>query len=262
MDKQVYLILGASSLAAAGAGFFVGQKYAFKKFYTAYEETLAGEIRKTKEFYANLHKAEHPTPGDAVDALITGEEVIDNEGDLLKATVALRKYGNVTVKPEDLVDQPTISGAIYDGMYKTVTAPVETVEAEVEHRNVFADNLVNHVVEDRDTSGPYIVGYSEYVEHPEGYDEVNLTYYEGDGVLGDDSDEPIADGQVDELVGRKNLTGFGISDPDDPHILLIRNDQKKLDIEITHSEGKFAHEVLGFNHSDEPMKRRPRWDDE
>jgi agmatine/peptidylarginine deiminase len=99
------------------------------------------------------------------------------------------------------------------------------------------------------------------MEHPQGHDEIQLTYYAGDGVLGDDTDAPIDD--VDLLVGTMNLSMFGASDPDDPHILLVRNEQRKLDIEVTFSDGKFAHEVLGFNHSDEPeRRRRPRWDDD
>jgi hypothetical protein len=136
------------------------------------------------------------------------------------------------------------------------------IEVEVVERNVFEEgSAVVLDLGDRDKSKPYIVTLDEYMDHPQGHDEIQLTYYAGDSVLGDDEDEPIED--VEGLVGKENLVYFGISDPDDPHILLIRNEQKKLDIEVTHSEGKFAHEVLGFNHSDEPMRRsRPRWDDD
>lgn len=244
MDNKTYLILGASVVGAAGAGFFGGYKYAFKKFYRSYEEVLAKEVKEAKEFYANLYKVEYPTPTEAAQALIPDTK-------LEEATEALRKYSGVTIKEEDLIDHGSL-----------IQYEKPTVEVEVEERNVFenGDQLKIHK-EERDTSKPYVVDLEEYMEHPEGHDDVQLTYYAGDGVLGDDDDQPIED--VDGLVGVMNLNMFGASDPDDEHILLIRNEQKKLDIEVTWSDGKFAHEVLGFEHSDEPMRRmKPRWDDE
>jgi hypothetical protein len=251
MDNKTYLILGTSVLGAAGAGFFGGYRWAMKKYYRSYEEVISQEIKEAKEFYANLYKQDYPTPADAAEALIPDVK-------LEEATIALRKYANVTVKPEDLIDQ----GSILQYEKSPQEAVEESIEVEVVERNIFdnGDQLAIHK-EERDTSKPYVVDYDEYMEHPDGHEEVQLTYYAGDGVLGDDNDEPIED--VEGIVGRMNLNMFGASDPEDPHILLIRNEQKKLDIEVTHSDGKFAHEVLGFNHSDEPERRiKRRWDDE
>lgn len=243
MEKKTYLVLGAAALGSAGAGFFGGYKWAMKKFYRSYEEVLAMEIKKTQEFYASLHKQDFATPGEAVDALVPDQKLED-------ATMALRKYASSTL---------TIDGAEVEvGDFVDLSQPV--VEVEVEHRNVF-DLQTDTEMGPRDESKPYLVTFDEYMEHPEGHDEIQLTYYAGDGILGDDQDEPVEN--VEQLVGRENLNFFGLSDPDDPHILLIRNHPKKLDIEITLSDGKFAHEVAGFNHSDEPvMRRRPRWDDD
>lgn len=241
MDNKTYLILGASVLGAAGGGFYGGYRWAMKKFYRSYEEVIEQEIREAKEFYATLYKQDYPTPADAAEALIPDVK-------LEEATTALRSY---------LGAEPVEAGEDED-------SDDTEIEVEVVERNIF-DNGEQLKIDmaERDTSKPYVVLVDEYMEHPQGHDEISLTYYSGDGVLGDESDEPIED--VDLLVGRMNLDMFGASDPDDPHILLIRNEQRKLDIEVTFSTGKFAHEVLGFNHSDEPapMRRpRQRWDDE
>lgn len=242
MDKKyAYLGLGLAFVGGTALGVGGGYYYAFKKFYASYEAVLEQEIQKTKEFYSNLYKEEYPTPADAADSLIPSEE-------LTAATVALRKYAGITVKPENLEDQ----GSVLQDVVPQVT---------VEERNVFDE--VQHTIDPslRDLSKPYVVTLDEYMEHPQGHDTVELTYYSGDNVLGDDNDEPVED--VEGLVGLDNISKFGLSDPDQPHILMVRNEKKKLDIEVAWSEGKFAHEVLGFNHSDEPMRRsRPRWDDE
>lgn len=227
--QKSYLIMGAASGVLAAGSFYAGYKYAFKKCYLAFDGMLAEETQKAKEFYANLHKAEYPTPADAAAALVPDEK-------LLEATEALRGY----LGAEERVME----------------------DDEPEERNIFenGDQLQIHV-EQRDTSKPYIVGLDEYVENEQQYDDIQLTYYEGDNVLADDSEEPIED--VDGVVGHMNLNLFGISDPDQPHILLVRNEQKKMNIEVARSQGKFAHEVLSFEHSDEPMRRsRRRWDDD
>lgn len=254
-NKYAYLGLGLAFVGGAALGGGLGYKFAMKKYFNAYEQVMAEEIEKTKQFYSNLYKEQYPTPGDL--AKERGVEVSDVK--LEEATVALRKYQGVTVKPEDLEQQPDAMSMVVDDLRKD---PDVEVEIEVEERNIF-DNGPQLIIdkENRDHSKPYVVDYDEYVEHPQGFDEIQMTYYAGDGVLSDDNDEHVPD--VDGLIGNMNLMMFGASDPDDPHILLIRNEAKKLDIEVTYSEGKYAHEVLGFEHSDEPVRRvKPRWDDE
>lgn len=245
--KYAYLGLGLAFVGGTALGVGAGYRWAMKKYYRAYEEVIEQEIREAKEFYATLYKQDYPTPADAAEALIPDVQ-------LEEATTALRSY---------LGAEPSIDGIKMETGDPIIFDEPE-VEVEVVERNIF-DNGEQLKIDmaERDTSKPYVVRLEEYLEHPEGHDEISLTYYSGDGVLGDESDEPIED--VDLLVGRMNLNMFGASDPDDPHILLIRNEQRKLDIEVTFSTGKFAHEVLGFNHSDEPapMRRpRQRWDDE
>lgn len=235
-NKYAYLGLGAAFIGGAALGGVIGHQYAFKKFYAAYDQVLAEEVQKAKEFYANLHKAPYPTPADAVADLVPDVK-------LEEATTALRGY--LGQEPAPMEDDEE-----------------EIVEVEVVERNIFEDgDQLKIRIEDRDRSKPYPVTVDEYMEVPDGFEDIQLTYYAGDNVLADDSDEPITD--VDGIVGDMNLMMFGASDPDQPNILLVRNDQKKMNVEVSYSPGKFSYEVLGLEHSDEPRRRvKPRWDDE
>lgn len=241
---QNYVIVGVAA-ASLTIGAASGYLFAKKKFKLEYEELIAQEIKEAKEFYSNLYKTDYPTPAEAAEALIPDHTVQE-------ATEALRRY------------QATDTGTIF-GEQAIADAEIveETVEVEVEERNIF-DNGDQLKIDrqNRDTSKPYVIDEYEYENTPDGYERIDLTYYSGDGIVGDDKDEPVED--VDQLIGNMNLNMFGASDPGNPHMLLVRNEQKRLDFEITWSDGKFAHEVAGFEHSDEPMTRRvrPRWDDE
>lgn len=71
--------------------------------------------------------------------------------------------------------------------------------------------------------GPYIIDYNEVGELD--YEQIELTYYEGDGVLADELDELVDD--VEAAVGKANLEKFGEYDS-----ICVRNDARKVDFEI------------------------------
>ena len=98
------------------------------------------------------------------------------------------------------------------------------------------------------------------MENDKEFNQVTLTYFEGDEVLSDERDQTVDD--VDGLAGEDNLQRFGHGSGD-PNVLYIRNEHISLDMEILRSKGKYTHEVLGFiEHSDQPKIRRFRSDDE
>lgn len=233
-NKYAYLGLGLAFVGGAALGVAAGYHYSFQKYADDFNEAVAREVQETKEFYANLHKREYATPEEAAKDLIP-EDVKD-------AAEALLTYqGKEFVKPEE-DDEPD--------------------EQEILERNVFENGDEPKVDWDnRDKTKPYVVTLEEYMDVPDEYEDIQLTYYAGDGVLVDDADEVLDD--IEAIVGNMNIMMFGASDPDQPHILLIRNPKLKSNIEISESMGKYAHEVLGLQHSDEPMRRRTRrWDDE
>lgn len=241
-----YAVAGVAAVSltiGAASGYFFAKKQLVKQ----YDEILEDQIARTREHYKKTYKAdEYSTPQEAAEAL--GVEVT-----LQDAVEAVKEY------------QGDDTGTMFAEMAiaeKPLVKQNDNGSFELVEKNIFDDGdqlAINK--EDRDTSKPYVVTIDEFMDKPdEWHDDIELTYYEGDNILGDDKDEPVADHKVDDIVGRMNLLLFGASDPDQPHILLVRNEKMKTDFEITHSDGKFSHEVAGLMHSDEPFQRirRPR----
>lgn len=82
-----------------------------------------------------------------------------------------------------------------------------------------------------DFDRPYIIDYNEVGELD--YEVIELTYYEGDGVLADELDELVDD--VDGTVGKTNLEKFGEYDS-----ICVRNDARRVDFEILLDVRSFA----------------------
>jgi hypothetical protein len=94
------------------------------------------------------------------------------------------------------------------------------------------------------------------MESEPGYQQVTITFFEGDDVLSDERDQVIED--IEETVGVENLKQFGHGSKD-PKIVYIRNDRLELDFEVVQSQNKYVEEVLGFvQHSDQRKIRKFR----
>lgn len=146
--------------------------------------------------------------------------------------------------------------------YHLVGSEPDKVGAEGEDeavRNVFVENSNddpevkmsdgwNYTLElaGRSPGVPYVIHRDEYNEESketEGYEQYTLTYFEGDDVLCREDDTIITD--QDTTVGLGNLSKFGHGSGD-PNIVYIRNEELKVNLEIVHSDGKYATEVAGF----------------
>src|SRR3954451_4487135 len=113
---------------------------------------------------------------------------------------------------------------------------------------------------------PYIIHVDEKYEI-EGYQDVTLTYYEGDDVLANERDEVMNPDDRDNLIGRNTLDQFGHGS-NDTNIVYVRNDKLELIFEICKSPNSYAQVVHGFSHDDlyhgnlERMRARERDDPE
>jgi hypothetical protein len=239
--NKIYIGLGLAFVGGAVLGGGAGYFAAVKRLNALYDEKMEEEIARTKDFY---------------------KRVLDKEDLAETAFKAGVGPAAEALKTYQTVDTGTIFAeqAVIDPQAETFARTILGDDAEPVEKNIFDNGDELAIDKDaRDTSKPYVVDITEYMDVPEGFDQLQLTYYGGDNILGDDKDEPIPDFNVDILVGRSNLLMFGASDPEQPHVLLVRNEKIKTDFEITHSDGKFAHEVAGLQHSDEIFQRtRPR----
>jgi hypothetical protein len=141
----------------------------------------------------------------------------------------------------------------------------EREEAEAEERNAFVDLPpwnYDRELASRTNEVPFIMHFEEY-QQSECSHQVTITYFEGDDVLVDESDEVIS--KKDEVVGMENLNKFGHGSFD-PNVVYVRNPKLDIEYEILRHQGHYATEILGLNeepnleHSAMP-RRHQKFDD-
>jgi hypothetical protein len=240
------MILGGTVIISLGLGAVSGYFFAKKKLENQYLEISNKEIAEAKQFYNALHKRdEYDTPESAVESLG------------LNAVKAVLDYQGKPRVVEDL----TIEAVSIDAEVDPSKGPIE-VTGEV---NIFKDDgdgdpLAEfdypEEIKNRTEYAPYVISHDEFMESEPGYQQVTITFFEGDDVLSDERDQVIED--IEETVGVENLKQFGHGSKD-PKIVYIRNDRLELDFEVVQSQNKYVEEVLGFvQHSDQRKIRKFR----
>jgi len=225
------IIAGAFLVSAVSAtgGFFIAKKVLDEKYQAIADE----EIAQAKDFYSRLHNK--PDPAELVEQFAS-PVVQEPVG---QAVDALKSYGHPGV---------TSPGEAEEGVVVNVTNVF--TEAETNDTWDLAEEMKN-----RSEQAPYIISNEEFLIGEKDYEQESMTYYEGDGVLADSRDQMVP--ESDDKVGDLNLQRFGHGSKD-KNMLFVRNDKMELDFEIALSEGEYAKEVMGFEHSEEPRRRKPR----
>lgn len=159
-------------------------------------------------------------------------------------------------------DEVQISKKAHQEMVKHLAYKADS-EPEPERTTTYLDNEPLEVdqtfnyedeLKNRTTEKPYVIHVDEFMTNESEYDQVSITYYEGDDVLADEKDSPVPD--PDAVIGQDNLERFGHGSKDN-RVVYIRNDILQMEFEVIHRDGDYAKEVLGFiEHSD--SRGRPR----
>lgn len=246
-DKRFQL--GVTAVTSAAAGF--GAAYALMRasLMKQFAQVAVEEIEDAKEFYRRQNKVDEfetaVSAAEALGAVVTdlGYSPTDEEVDL-----------------RDAVEE----------FQETNLDPVRTREGVVV-KNIFSEpepEVEEEPLPPRDTGRPYVISHDEFMSNDDEYEQVQVTYWEGDDVMADDRSQPIPD--VESLVGEENLVRFGLQSKD-RNIVYVRNEEREMDFEIVRSTGKFAQEVFGFpdtdddkviKHSDRRAKRRRTRDED
>lgn len=117
-------------------------------------------------------------------------------------------------------------------------------EATVKRHNIFTDRKPTGQFQplDRDARSnarPYIIETSEFVNGDPEYNQITLTYFDGDGILVDDNMQPISN-KVQTIGTNEPEFGRG---SDDINVVYIRNEELEVDFEVVRSDESFAHQV-------------------
>lgn len=216
-----------------GLGLGTGLLIVKKRLETKYDEIAKREIAEAKQFYSILHKKDdYDTPESAVESLgrTAAEAIVRYQGAEPTRVVEDVSLVDIPIDPDDMGTMEVVDGD-----------PLEDFDYDEEIKN-------------RVPGVPYVISHDEYMEAESEHSQVTVTYFEGDGVLIDERDQPIDD--IDETVGLDNLERFGVGSKDNK-IVYIRNDKLDIDFEVVQSMNKYSEEVLGFvEHSDKPGARR------
>jgi hypothetical protein len=212
-------------------GYVIAKRVLEPKYAAIAEE----EIAEAKEFYKRLNKVgEYATPEEASAALGVSPQ-------LGPAADALRRYQGGDENPPEEPQAEAEIEVIVQSVFDSPELPVWNHEAEVAKRN---------------PDKPYVAHKDEFIETE--LQQITLTYYAGDQALADERDDPIVD--VSATVGTESLERFGHGS-EDPKIVYVINEKLGLAFEVIYHEGKFAHEVLGFEHGEKLAlhdRRSPR----
>lgn len=220
------LIFGATVVISAAAGAVCGYMFAVRRLNALYNEQMEAEIERTRVFN---DRKQFATPQEAVEELIAKKEA------------AVSAVDGTEVPTEAL--ERIVKHLRYDQV-KDGVAP----EAK-DHRNIFEvgpstgeDDTFPEEVANRDHTRPYIISDEENMLNETGYDQITLTWYEGDSILADDKDEVVE--RMQKTIGLENLR-FGHRS-NDPNIVYVRNEKLTADFTILRHTGKYSVEVAGF----------------
>lgn len=192
-----------SKLAIFVGGAAIGSVVTWRILNKRYEQQIQQELAEAKEYYARR----------------AAEGFFDSEA---------KRY-------EKDVAEPFMEG-LMEGIKALDKDPVMPSVSSIQE---YAEMLQNHGYVDyssgnkpmpkevTDVVRPYVISPDEFDERrDEGYETESLTFY-ADGVLADDTNEPIDD--IDKVVGKDSLTHFGEYEDDS---VFVRNEAVKIDFEI------------------------------
>lgn len=231
LNPMSFLFLGA--VAGLGVGIFAGFTIAKRLWQKKFDEVVEGELAQMREHYERrfaLKQKEKPPVNELVAELGYSAE---------QAPVAAK---TVLVEKPDEVEDDEIVDAEEVNAFETGNLTEWDYAEEMKTRTAIR---------------PYIIHRDEHRENAKEYEEVTLTYFAGDDVLCDESDEVVDQ----EMVGITNLNKFGHGSGDG-NVLFVCNDVIEKLFSVMKSDGTFAQEVHGFDPGEIKHSRRPHFDDE
>lgn len=254
--------IGIVALVAVGLGVATGVKVAERRLQAKYDERLEVEIEKSREILIrqNLPADSDPDPEEVlagIEAEVTEAEVRTDgvEKSVNMAVDYTAMYTGQDPNPEgehnEFLQSPPAPEAEVTEDTVVVTKSLFVEEEVTAFEKSDHDNATQAL---KEAGLPYAISDDDFNEDEE-FEQITITWFDGDGVLVDELEQLIDD--PEGLVGLSNMDRFGYLS-NDKNIVYIRNTDKKIDFEVVKSEGNYAQEVLGLEHSDETFQRRQR----
>jgi hypothetical protein len=270
-NAKSYIGLSLITASSFGAGYLVALGVNAKKT----EKEIERQVKAAHAYYAKQYKqGEYSTPQSSREALLEEGELFKNALEGMADYQTVKEGGDIPEGEEDnriilendagrIIQNVENMSLTLEGPRKRVMPQKEDLDEVIEKlekngaikkgarakTNIFADPRppvnVGEEQEPDVPKRPYLVSQAVFTEPNEAYTLAEYTVYAGDNTVANDQDEPLDAAEVDRIIGDENLNQFGYLE-EDPHVVLIRNDELMLNIEVTLVETKFGEKVAGF----------------
>jgi hypothetical protein len=261
------IALGTGAIGYA-AGAIITAKRLNARFISEVDE-LVDDLQKNfdAQFAARLeYLGVDPANGVVQDRnvpLVQGEKIDFADPDVINAGAA--KVADLLNKPEVLT---TEEAAAFNGEDEQIVSErrIELKNPiEIKDENIFDKDepqlsdwekelLLRSDLQN--ANKPYILSTYEFYTGPDkdDYENITITYFAGDDTLADDAEHIVSD--VENMIGRANLTKFGLGS-DDPNVLYVRNEDRKVDWEISLDPRGYADVVVGLQGEAYELPKQP-----
>ncbi|QBZ73601.1 hypothetical protein SEA_ROSAASANTEWAA_37 [Streptomyces phage RosaAsantewaa] len=270
MDTRTALIAG---VLGAGVGYFVAKKTLEEQYLLMANR----EIEEAKRFYSALYKPadmsteefEAGVQGIEEAAADAASAISETQGYSVGPSVLQSELAISLAREERLEKQAEEDNERADMVEEGPDGPQWTEDAKVHERPTkpsvpmpeeknqkVSYNKISVIDEEADAmakfpnqddsanKAPYQISFEVFDDPEDGFEKISLSYFEGDGVVVDETDEVVTPRRVQETITKKLLTDFD-AEADDPNVIYIRNEKFNMDFEVTRSPNSYAVEVLG-----------------
>lgn len=234
------------SVVSLGAGYLLADNLLRRK----YDRLLAEELEATREFYDSRDERIQ----NAVDAMTvyTGEPDVpqepfpwDGETEEVKSESPLSKdEDDKPVRVVDNIVSPVERAAELEKAANRVPYNrISTVDEEADAIEVLKKRAYDGGPEGSNSRPPHLITFGVFDANEEGYEQISLSFFAGDGIVLDEGDVVVTPERVEEIIGTDNLNKFGTNteDPDmDPNVLHIRCEKFNMDFEVVRDMGTHA----------------------
>lgn len=207
-------------LLGAGGGYLVARRVLVGKF----DARLDSEVASVKAHY-NDHLKSLLESGRSYDGQLGDSGTADARGD---------ESADVATGDADGVDssQPDLLEGLEPG------SELDELEGTDRDDQAPASQLV------RGVNRPHIISFQEFGETDAGWQQLTITWYNGDGVLVDDKEQPIRD--TNSITGVKPVKSMFGGVSGDPSIMYIRNPRLEVDFEVVWDDGSYVDVILNY----------------
>ena len=250
MNKPVIFLAG---LCLAGAGAAGGYFYAKKQLHDEYEERLNDETEKLREKYYNIgvdreddvkaRLVELQETKEYLEDMITFVKKRHNIGDIYEDMAIFRANNE---EPEDSAIDEYIP---YEKIAKEDKKPKgpwkrspveEKLDEEREEVEEEVNDIIANLPDDEEQDEPYFITDQMFFDNVYDNDQTSVSYFPVDNLVVDDHDSILDN--TDFLFGGL----LDSLDRDHEDVYYIRNNGRKLDIEVIIVKSSFEEVVGGF----------------